>query len=391
MTAEATLKLFAERDSIIMTFLRLIIFPIATLTGTIIGVGIFSLPYIASKIGFLAMTLYLLVLGFMVIMVHVFFAEVSLATPDKKRLPGFARVHLGKAAEKLAAITFITGSFGSLLAYLIIGGEFLGNLLLPYFGGNIFFWTIVYFALGLSFVYFGIKSIKTIEFWGVISFFVILFFLFGKSQTFLNLQNIFLPFNSNYLFLPYGPILFSLWGASLIPEIEEMMGRNKKWLKSVIVISMLISMIFYFLFTFLILGVTGSSATESALTGLKNILDQDAVIIGFFFGLIATFTSFITVGLTLKNVFHYDLKMNNKFACLVTFLVPLLLFLIGVNKFIPVISFIGAFALGIEGTLILLMYRKIKNKNKKNGARFFILPFIFIFILGIIYAIGEFF
>lgn len=370
----------------LMSIFKSVIFPIATLSGTIIGVGIFSLPYIASKIGFLAMMGYFLILGFLVILIHVFFGEVSLATPDLKRLPGFVKFYLGSKAEKISAASFIIGSFGSILAYLIVGGEFLGGLLSPYFGGSIFFWTLVYFVLGAGFVYFGIKWIEKIEFWGVISFFVILFFLFIRSQPFLKTENLFSSFDIKYLFLPYGPILFSLWGASLIPEIEEMMGKKKKLLNWVIISSILISILFYALFIYLVLGVTGATTTESALTGLRNILGNDAVNLGFIFGIIATFTSFITVGLTLKNVFHLDLKINKTFAWLITFFVPLFLFFIGIKQFIPVVSFVGAFMLGIEGIFILLMYRKIK----KGKMKIFILPLFFLFILGIIYSMTEF-
>lgn len=369
-----------------MFFLKSIVFPIATLAGTIIGVGIFALPYIASKIGFLAMMGYFLVLGFLVILLHIFFGEVSLATPDLKRLPGFAKFYFGKTAEKIAAASFIFGSFGSILAYLIIGGEFLGGLLAPYFGGDIFLWTLIYFILGAGFVYFGIRWIEKIEFWGLVSFFAILLFLFLRSQPFLKADNLLLPFDWKYLFLPYGPILFALWGASLIPEIEEMMGKNKRLLTLVITISVLISIVFYALFTYIVLGVMGNQTTESALAGLKNILGNDVASIGFIFGIIATFTSFITVGLTLKNVFHFDLKFNKNFAWLITFFVPLILFIIGIKQFIPVVSFIGGFSLGIEGIFILLMYDKVK----KGKRRIFVLPLILIFILGIIYSVTEF-
>lgn len=329
------------------------------------------------------MMAYFLILGFFVILVQVVYGELALATPDMKRLPGFARFYLGRPAEKLAAFTFVAGSFGSLLAYLIVGGEFLGNLLSPYFGGSVIIWTLIYLILGAGSIYIGINWIKRIEFWGVLSFFVILFILFFRSQPFLKAENFSSAFDPNYIFLPYGPILFSLWGASLIPEIEEMMGRKKNLLKTVIISSVLISIIFYILFVYLVLGVTGSQTTESALVGLKNFLGDGIANLGFLFGVIATFTSFITVGLTLRNLVHYDLKIKKNYASLITFLVPLALFFMGLQKFIPIISFIGAAMLGIEGALILLMYKKMK---KSNGG-IIVLSLIFIFIFGIIYEL----
>ncbi|PIR07544.1 hypothetical protein COV54_00500, partial [Candidatus Jorgensenbacteria bacterium CG11_big_fil_rev_8_21_14_0_20_38_23] len=67
-----------------------LIYAIATLSGTIIGVGLFALPYITLKVGFWVMLCYFLVLGALVILIHSFFGELALKTPDYKRLPGFA-------------------------------------------------------------------------------------------------------------------------------------------------------------------------------------------------------------------------------------------------------------------------------------------------------------
>ena len=102
-------------------------YAIATLTGTIIGV---ALPYILSKVGFWVMLIYFFVLGTLVILVHSFFGEIALKTPDFKRLPGFAKFYLGNWAEKIAVVSAIFGFYGVLLAYLIIGGQFLTKLLL---------------------------------------------------------------------------------------------------------------------------------------------------------------------------------------------------------------------------------------------------------------------
>jgi len=52
-----------------------------------------------------------------------------------------------------------------------------------------------------------------------------------------------------------------------------------------------------------------------------------------------------------------------------------------VKQFIPVISFVGGVMLGIDGILILLMYRKIKPKQ------ILVYPLFLILFGGIIYEI----
>jgi len=362
-----------------------LIYAIATLSGTIIGVGLFALPYITLKVGFWVMLCYFLVLGALVILIHSFFGELALKTPDYKRLPGFAKIYLGSWGEKIAFISTILGVFGAILAYLIVGGEFLENLLSPIFGGNNLFYTLLYFSLGAVLIFFGIRAISKIEFWGLILFFLILIAIFFHGFPHLKMVNLFPSPDFSQLFLPYGAILFSLWGAALIPEAEEMLGQKKNLLLKIIPIAILIPIFVYLFFIYLILGITGPQTTESALNGLRNFLGDGIVSLALFFGVLTTFTSFIALGLTLRKVFWYDLKIEKNIAFAITCFIPLALFLTGIKQFIPIISFVGATMLGIDGILILLMYRKIKPKQ------ILVYPLFLILFGGIIYEIIYFF
>jgi len=368
------------------------VYSIATLSGTIIGVGLFALPYITLKVGFWVMLGYFLVLGTLVILVHLFFGELALKTPDYKRLPGFAKIYLGNWGERIAYISAILGIFGAILAYLIVGGEFLTELLSPIFGGGNLFWTIIYFLAGAILIFFGIKAIAKVEFWGLILFFLVLILIFLRGRYLINIENLFPPisnfkFQISNFFLPYGVVLFSLWGAALIPEVEEMLGEKKEVIRKIIPVSILIPIFVYLFFIYLILGITGPQTTESALVGLRNFLGNGIVSLGFLFGLLTTFTSFIALGLTLQKVFWYDLKIEKNIAGAITCFIPLILFLIGIKQFIPVISFVGATMLGIDGILILLMYKKQVKNQKSKVKSLLVYPLILVFFAGIIYEI----
>jgi len=361
------------------------IYPIATLSGTIIGVGLFSLPYITSIVGIEVIFLYFLILGGLVILIHQFFGELSLKTPDFKRLPGFAKIYLGRPGEITAYVSTVVGLLGALLAYLIVGGEFLSALLSPFFSGSSFHYTFLYFAIGSVIIYFGIKAISRVEFWGLVLFFLILFLIFIKAFPYINLSNVFnfsFKLNFSNFFLPYGAILFSLWGASLVPEVEEMLKDKRQLVRKIIPLSILVPIFIYLFFIFLVLGITGSQTTESALLGLQNFLGNGIVSLGLFFGVLTTFTSFIALGLTLKKVLWYDLKLDKKHAWVITCFVPMILFLLGIQQFLPLISFLGAVMIGIDGILILLMYKKIKPARK-----FLIYSLMLIFLTGIIFEI----
>lgn len=362
------------------------IYGLCTLSGTIIGVGLFSLPYIASQVGIWVILGYFLGLGLLTIAIHLLFAEVALKTPDFLRIPGFVKFHLGEKMSKFSLLTFLLGMFGVLLTYLIIGGEFLYNLMFPFFGGNIIFYTFLYFAIGALIVLLGSKTVAKIEFLGLIIFFIVLLMIFYRGLPHFSFNNLLSHPAERDFFLPYGPILFSLWGTALIPEIEEMLGKKKNLLKKIIPVAIVIPIFAYLSFIFLITGITGQLTSKEAIVGLRNFLDNGIINFALIFGLLTTFTSFIILGLTVRKVFHYDLKINKKIAWAITCFVPLILFLAGLKDFIPVISFVGGVFIGIDGILIIMMYQKIKKKTP-----LFTYPLILIFILGIIYQIIYFF
>jgi len=369
------------------------IYAIATLSGTIIGVGFFALPYIALKVGFWVIIGYFFILGSIVILLHLLFAEVALKTPDFLRLPGYAKIYLGNWGKNIASFSTIFGFFGIILAYLIVGGKFLANLFSPFFGGSENFYTFLYFVLGAVFIYFGIKAIAKVELFGLILFFLILAAIFFRGKHLINIENLFLgnPKSGVLFFLPYGPILFSLWGADLIPEIEEMLGKQKSLLKKIISLAILISIITYLIFIFLVLGISGNQTSQEAITGLENFLGRNLINLALLFGILTTFTSFLTLGLTLRNTLYYDLKIEKKTSWLITCFIPLFFFFIGLKNFIEVISLVGAVFLAVNGILIILMYQVVK-KIRPFSLSFFSSSFlILIFILGILYEVFHFF
>lgn len=370
-----------------MSEIKTIIYAISMLSGTIIGVGLFALPYVTLQVGFWVIFGYFLVLTAFAILVHTFFAELALKTPDFKRLPGFARIYLGGWGEKIAYLSTILALFGALLAYLIVGGEFFTELLAPYFGGNNLIYTFLYFAVASALIFHGTKAIAKVEFWGLVLFFIILIAIFFRGHGLIDVQNLFAAKGAGIknLFLPYGVILFSLWGTALIPEVEEMLGERKKSILKIMPFAILIPALVYLFFIYLVLGITGPQTTESALGGLRMVLGDGVVALTLLFGLLTTFTSFIALGLTLKKVFWYDLGLGKNLAWAITCFAPFLLFLAGLKDFIAVIGVVGGVMLAVDGILILLMYNKIRPER-----RFITYPLMLVFLAGIVYSIAYF-
>ena len=328
----------------------------ASLIGTIIGAGIFGIPYVMAKSGVASSFFYFLILGVAVIILHLLYGEVVLRTKEKHRIIGFTEKYLGKKAKFLITVAAILGAVGALLAYLILAGHFL-NLIFPSL--TVLQLSLISWAILSFFVFWGIKSIAWTELLINIAFFAVVFLIFFLSFPKINLSN-FSFINKSYVFLPYGIILFSLIGWNAIPEIEGIL-TNKKNLKRVIFWSLIFVLGFSFLFGLIISGVTGQNTTKEAFTGLLPVFGSGITILGGLFGFFAVATSFLVIANYLKNTLRFDYKIPYSFSFSIACLSPLVLLLLGVKEFIWVIAFVGAFLGLTEGTAIVLIYRKAKK------------------------------
>jgi amino acid permease len=356
---------------------------LAVFVGTIIGVGIFGLPYIASKVGFLVVVFYFLVLIFLTVIIHLLFGEVSRDTHKIARIPGYAEEYLGKKWGRFSLIVSSLGLIGALLAYLILGGRFFTLYFAPYFGGGEFFYTLLYFILGAVLIYQGIKSIAKTEIIMGLAFILILLLFFSQGLPFFRLENL-LAFDTHYLIFPYGAILFSLWGLALVPEIKEMVARERKKLRLTICSGIALAGLFYLLFIFIILGVSGPETSSDALSGFALVIGNSISRLGFVFGLLTTFTSFIALGLTLKKIFQYDLKLPEKTSWVLACFPPLILYFLGIKNFIGVISLTGAVMLGLEAIIVIFIYKNFLEKRFQRKAPLWIYPLAGVFLIGLI-------
>jgi len=354
--------------------------------GTIIGVGIFGLPYVAAKAGFFIVVSYFLLMSGLAMIIHLMYGKIALSTKTLHRLPGYANQYLGPFWKKIAFFIIGLGLTGALLAYLIVGGNFLNSLFSSYFGGNTLIYTLLFFTAGAFLVFRGIKSISQVELSFLIVFFLLLVLFFIKAFPFINLDYL-SNIDLRFIALPYGVIIFSLWGSSLVPEVKEVLENNEKLLKRAIVSGILLATITYLFFIFIVFGVSGPNTSKEAISGLIQVLGDNIIKFGFLFGIITCFTSFITLGLTLKKVLWYDFGLSKNLAWFIACFFPLILFLLGLRQFIDIIGATGAVALGCEAVLIVFIYKAFLKKkfSRRMNAWLYLLPIFF--ILGVFFEI----
>ena len=358
--------------------------------GTVIGAGVFGIPYVVEKSGIIPGFFYFLILGGTLLLIHLFLSEVILRTKDQCRLPGLAGKYLGGWGKILVMISVVIGTTGALLAFLILGGEFLKLLFSPFTNLSQTQLTFIFWAILSYFVFRGIKVIASIELLTNIFFFlvmiVIMFFCLPKFDlpkiNILNVSNVFLPF---------GVILFSLIGWSAIPEIVDFLKfpKERKEIKKIIILASLIIILFYLAFAVAIIGVAGNNTSQDALSSLLPFLGQKIIVFGALAGLITIADSFLILGLYLSNTFIYDLKLPKNLAALTVCGLPPLLFLVGFRSFIGILGFVGTMIGLIEGIIIILFFKKAKMTGDREPEYSFKIPSLLLYFLMAILILGA--
>lgn len=361
---------------------------IALLVGSTIGVGIFGIPFVISKVGFIPGILFLLILGAVNLLVNLIYGEVILRTPGDHQLAGYGEIYLGKAGKTIASLSHLLGIYGALWAYLIKAGEFLA---LIFHSPHLTFFSLVFFVLVSIAIIFGLKTISLAELFlvGLILSFIASLALISLPH--LSPANLTRPFfDSRFLFLPYGVILFALTGASAVPEMEEILRRQHLKLKKTVIVGSLIPVLIYLLFALTIVGISGPKTSDDAIGGLIAILPRWIVDLGAGLGILTMTTSFLSLGYVLKEVWHRDFKLPEPVALGLACLPPLILFLLGAKNFIAILEMTGAITVGLSGLLILLLYRKARLTGQKEPAYQLKVPSAILWLLGLIFLLGIF-
>ncbi len=358
---------------------------IATLTGCIIGAGVFGIPYVVVRAGFWTGMLVILVLGLAVLLIHLLVGEISLRSNKCHQLVGYAEKYLGKKGKYLMAVSMVIGVYGAMIAYTLGVSESLAAL----FGGSVWLWAVFFYFVMALLLWGGLEVLEKSEFWmeGVkfLVFFVILFILFSSRH--FSADN-FVGFSWYRLLLPYGVVLFAFAGTAAIPEVREEMKKCKLLTKRAIIIGSVIPIIVYLLFTAAVVGVTGGITTEVATLGLGLVVSGLGFLLLHLFAILAMASSFVALGYALKETYRVDFKLPRGEAWALTMTIPAVLIMLGARSFVNTLQVAGAFAGGIAGITIVLMHAKAKRRSERKPEYSVKLNWLVYSVLILLFAVG---
>ncbi len=354
------------------------------LVGTCIGAGILGIPYVAAQAGFLTAIIYIIIIGLLTYLINLYLGEVSLRTKNKHQIVGYAEKYLGKRGRRFMEFATIFGIYAAIIAYMVGVGESLSFLAIGNTSYSIFFG--IFFGIIMSFLLWnGKKALKKFEKIGVGIVLLLLIFIIIFFIPSVQLNNL-LGFNASNIFLPFGVILFALMSFHAIPEIKIILGKDKKKLKKTILLGTIISIIFYILFTLIVVGFMGLGTPEVATLALGKIF--------IVLGILTMFTSYLSLGNSLEDDFIFDEHYRKKKSWILSSMLPIILFIIiqmfDFFSFTKILSIGGVVSGGLASILILLMVRNAKKKNERKPEysirinKFIIIVLSLIFILGTI-------
>lgn len=368
--------------------LKKLVLGVGLLSGSVIGAGVFALPYVFYKAGWAAGLFYFIAFAVLVVVSHMMYAQVVEITPGEHRLVGFCGIYLGKFSEWVAALVSPIGLLFTLTAYLVLGEKFL-LLFMPDSYGEIAFLTI--WLLGTLVVFWETRKLALAEVLGTISIGAIIIIIFGYGIGGWGNVAAMPAVDPKFIFFPYGAMLFALWGRTAIPPIVRYFRDDNKLalVKPAVTLGVVIPVILYFLFSVGVIGLIAPHVTESSVANLASSLPSGIVWLVGALGILAILTSYAVIGKNIHQTVIFDIKQKPHIGALIVAGVPLLLYFAGFKNFLYLVSIVGGVFLSVEGILMTLLWRRVRisagSWNRLYGfAAYFLLV---VFIGGIIYSL----
>lgn len=357
---------------------------VSTTVGTIVGGGILALPYAIEKSGFFEGIALLILIGFASILITMYTGELSSHFKKLHQLPIIISKYTGKRLRVLILIFQVLTIYGAQIAYLT-GIAFVMVFL---FHLSYAVSVLLVFLLTLPLIYKGYKLVEDAE-TPLLFIKVALIVAAALSVVTIVKDANFYSYNITNLFGPFGIILFSFTGYTVIPEVKEELGGIKK-LTSVIVLSYIISILLYVFFSFAFVGAFGNSVSTVATDGIHSIYYELLFSLTTLFLLL---TPYIALSLVLADSFTYDFGIARKPSMFLSLAAPFAISFFGFN-FESILDVTGGIFISLLAMMILLGVFIERRRNGKKRIKYlvpggvYLIIFTFIvMLLGLVYTI----
>ncbi len=334
------------------------------------GVGIFALPYVVAEAGWLTSFCYLVFVIAITVQTHNWYWRV-LQKAEGQRLLGLIGRHGGRVLFFIAFLSIVVGLLLVLATYLVLAGSFF-NLLFP--GQEKIIGVMIIWLLGSLPLLAGVRRLTILESLGALATFFILLGLFSHAL-WQGGQFPAVPAATANFFLPFGPLLFALAGWTALEPIYDTEERKKAgdgfrgvaW-------GTVLAGFFYVVFVTSIFLLT-SEISSDTISSLSLWPGWERILLSFF-GLLLITNAYIPIAWEVHTALEKDLYLG-RWAFVVPMVVPLGLFLMGLNSFFLLVSLVGGLFLSLQYLGIVFVSSRVLVFSKKEKILATIIAFVF--------------
>jgi len=335
---------------------------VLTIIAGTIGVGFLALPYSIYHFGTFTGIIVLIIVGMLTIVTNIAYGDIITSDKGNRQIPGYVRKYLGDFPAHITTFFIITGYLGILLAYGIIAGSAL-RLLLFQIGVKLSasFLGLIFAISALFLTKYGMKIIAKVSSWAVIALILAIIILLVVSLPEVDFSNI-TSINLSSFSALFGVSIFAMYSAGSIPNIDEIIGYNKRKYRKAIIISNVLTIVIYVFFTLILSLSIGSKLTDELINSFtaKHLFASKLMSI---LTLLAVFTSFVSVSNNIKEVLTYDYKMPARVSTFLISSVLVWFLAFEVFDFGQLLSKVGNFALALQSLAIFAVWFKSQTNT----------------------------
>ncbi len=381
---------------------------ILLVSGTSIGAGMLALPVISSFAGFLPSFALLAICWLFLFTTALLLLDVNLAFPGEVNLITMAGRTLGVSGKALCWVTYLLLLYSLTAAYIAGSSPLFLQALHWATGWNAPAWLgpfplLILFGL---FVYLGTQAVDWVNRLLMLGLILCYVLLVAFLPSHIQLQ--FLKHSDPKAILVAIPVVITSYGFHIIiPTLTTYLNHDVKKLRLTLFIGSLIPFIVYAIWEFLILGVVPLNGEHSLFTAWQNgqtgaaslsyiLQNRWITTAASGFSFFAIITSFLGVSLSLSDFLTDGLHMKRfslgrEFACLLTFIPPLIFVLAYQRGFIMALQFAGIFVAILLCILPAIMAWKLPSYRtfmRRALLLLVILASLFVIVLDIFEEAG---
>ncbi|MCT4685917.1 aromatic amino acid transport family protein [Vallitalea sp.] len=362
------------------------------IVGHSIGTGIIAVPFLATKNNLRDVILMVILAYFINVILHLIIAELSYNNGGVQLVKSFeGELFRGKAKKIFSWIMFTVYGLA-----IVVGVS--GNIN----GGAMIIWSwldipfslaqLIYYILAGIVVFMGMKAVGIAQKYTVSLLIVIVIAIsigtFMKPMNAIGSSKV----HINNLLGLYSMVVFATSANQAVIQSVKGLKGNVKKIRTSIFLGFAISSIFILIVTItVLLGVNNSLDKELAYLQLGENIGHWAAVLAGLFSLFALLTTFWSNTLSLRDVVHEQIGINNKVCWLLATIPSLLFAIFGVNSFI-ILTRIMSGVVVLVAVMLVFTYNRSRKKAGTSPicGRFGKLVFQVIMIIStIICAVGA--